>query len=267
MEPEENFPSVDQKTPVSKYILILIIILIALGVVWFYQNYQGVISNPQPLTDEELRAEFDRLVAEAEAKPFVFEFVPNALEVIALPAPVDTTASDFENYQTLKPAVGMFTEEDVEEDTVYAFAFGDDSYGEYINTSEHQFMLYQLHDELRYITKNLNFLHPRPVLTERIEGVEQIGTVDPALFGDETPSVYPSVRAVEGFLVAEVMSRFDQANAEKYKAMGEAFAKRGIMYGHYGASDVAAARSVVEQYFGLLDASQPDLFTRNQVSN
>lgn len=272
---EQDPTSNSKATPLLR-LLLLILLLVVIGAVFvtfikpnFLSRYFEADTNEETyaLSLSEFQEEVAQLVAEAEAQPFVFELVPSAIEEIILAAPADTATADSESYQALKPDPGMFVADDVEDDTVYAFAFKDDTYGEYINNSEHQFTLYQLHDELRQVTNHFNELYQRPVFSARAEGVEQIGSVEAAIFGGDTPSVYPSVRAVEGFLVGEIMARLEPAKASDHRIMGAEYAERGVIYGHYAVSDVEASHSLVEQYFKLLDAAQPELFSSNQATN
>jgi len=112
-----------------------------------------------------------------------------------------------------------------------------------------------------------NKQYQRPPLSKRLPNVQHYGTEYPAVPGnDDVPSTYPSVRATEGFAVAELLTRLDNDNADFYQEMADDYARRGIMYGWYGQSDVAAARSLVDQYFTQFDKSV-DISSFNSTFN
>jgi len=260
MEPEINSYHTSKQSVLKKPFGILIVIIIGLGLVWFFLSSQGFLNNSQPLSEEDFQVEVERLVAEAETQPFVFELVPNALEVITLPPPSESTVEDTTFYQALKtPAEGK-TEVDVANDTIYNFPFRDTNYGDFINNSEYQFTLYQLHDEIRQLVAYFNSQYQRQPLSQRVEGVTQIGELEEAISEQsDTAAVYPNVRSTEAFLVANILSKLDPENATKYMQIAEEMAERGIAYGHYGRSDMEASRSLVSQYLSLFYQNNSDL--------
>lgn len=225
-----------------------------------YLPFGNRSDNEQLLTDEEIQAEIDKLRDELEKQPFVFELVSDALEAIKLPPPPESSAEDAELYQAIKTQAEGVTAEDVTNDTIYNFPSPDGGlYGNYINNSEYQFVLYQLHDEIRQLIVHFNDEYKREPLSKRIEGVTQIGEIEEALFGKpETAAVYPNVRSAEAFLVGYVLSYIDPENKDMYLRIAEEHAERGIAYGHYGKSDMEASRSLVNQYLSLVFNNYPD---------
>lgn len=202
--------------------------------------------------------------AQTENTPeFTFLIVPTALETITLPAPTDTTVSDQEAYDRLvnelKPSA---TPEEVFNDTGYNLPYSGTTYGAYI--SENGFdELFMIYDELAHVTQNFNNQYNRPPLKDRISGVEEMARIQPAVYGESQVSVYPSWRAVEAFMVGEILSRLDKANAQQHRNNAALMVDRGVAYGLYGQSDAEAAFSIVEQYFRLMEnqPSKPSLFS------
>ncbi len=247
-------------------VVILVVPILAVGVYKVYQNfYNGSQETPAeeiilPEPEEEVSDPTYSLIDE------LFQPLSVDLDAIFIPPPPDSATEDAAHYKSVKPEVGTLTSDDVLNDTVYNFVIRDSTYGELINSgSDASFEMYQYHDELRDITKKYNDMYDRQPLSKRISGVEEIGAIEPAVFGDESHSVYPSVRAVEGFLVGEVLAQSDPDNAVLHREAGEAYAMRGIVYGHYGLSDVEASRLLVNQYFQIADGikgdTTPDLET------
>jgi len=225
MEPESNSYQSTNQSMLKKPIVILILVLLGFVLVWLYLSFKGGLNNNQLLTEEELQAELERLVAEAEKQPFTFEEVPEAPSTITLPPPPESNAEDTAAYQNLKAAYQNLktlaeghTDEDVANDTVYNFPVQDTIYEDFINSSEYQFTLYQMHDELRQLIVKFNNEYKREPLSKRITGVTQIGNIEEAIFEKpETAAVYPNVRSAEAFLVAGILSYLypDQANWPK----------------------------------------------------
>lgn len=209
--------------------------------------------NQKEATRDEIESYLEELVKEVEKKPFTFVFVPNALEAIQLPAPTETNELDQEAYDRLVTEVDQnITEEEILNDIGFNLPYGDTTYGKYINENS-ELDLFQVYDELAQITLHFNEQYQRPSLKDRIEGVIQRASLMPAVYEAGVVSVYPSWHAVEAYMVAEVLTRLDEDNAQVYRNNSETLVDRGIGYGLYGKSDAEAARSIVQQYFNLID--------------
>lgn len=260
MEPESNSYQSTNQSMLKKPIVILILVLLGFVLVWLYLSFTGGLNNNQLLTEEELQAELERLVAEAEKQPFTFEEVPEAPSTITLPPPPESNAEDTAAYQNLKTLAEGHTDEDVANDTVYNFPVQDTIYEDFINSSEYQFTLYQMHDELRQLIVKFNNEYKREPLSKRITGVTQIGNIEEAIFEKpETAAVYPNVRSAEAFLVAGILSYLYPDQADMYQQLAQEHAERGITYGHYGLSDLEASRSLANQYLSAFLKNHPDL--------
>lgn len=260
MEPDKNLYSESRRSFLTKPISILILILLGLGILWFYLNSQGFFNNSQEYSEAEIQAELERLIAEAENTPFTFEMVTDAPSTITLPPPPESNAEDTAAYQNLKTLAEGHTDEDVANDTVYNFPVQDTIYEDFINSSEYQFTLYQMHDELRQLIVKFNNEYKREPLSKRITGVTQIGNIEEAIFEKpETAAVYPNVRSAEAFLVAGILSYLYPDQADMYQQLAQEHAERGIAYGHYGLSDLEASRSLANQYLSAFLKNHPDL--------
>ncbi len=239
-------------------VVILVVPILAVGAYTVY-NYFNNGSQEASEASEEVEEEILLIEEDDEDVKYedltkkdllIFGILPPDLDAIVIPPPPDSVAADTAHYNSVKPAAGSVTEEDVSNDTVYNFFVIENlTYGELVNNgTDMSFKLWGYHDELRLLTKKFNDMYGRPSLSQRVGSIEGIGVIEPAIYEDETESVYPSVRAVEGFLVGEVLAALEPENAVMHREAGEAHAMRGITYGHYGLSDVEASRSLVEQY-------------------
>jgi hypothetical protein len=267
MPPQENEPVIYEKEPMSPItkvvfgIVIGFIVLVCVGFILTQTTKNTDV--PIPVVDNreaDLQAEIARIKAEEEGKPFVFTAVPDALNKISLPPPPESNESDAAIYTKLK-ATTTIPEAAVQDDVVFNLAPLGISYIDYLNNLNDPSEIYQLTDELRQLTLALNEKYQRPPLAERIQGVVQMAPLDKIVAGNETPSVYPSIRAVDAFLALEIMSRIDPENAALYEAETTGVINRGIGYGLYGQSDVDAARLLVTQYMNIYTASSTTAVT------
>ena len=224
MPPNQDEPIVYEKkptSPVAKVVLGLMIGFIVLVCVGFILTQTTKNTDvPTPVVDDpeaQLQAEIARIKAEAEGKPFVFTAVSDALNQISPPPPPSSNDNYATVYAQLK-ATTTVSEAVVQDDVVFNLAPLGISYIDYLNNLDNPSEIYQLTDELHQLTLALNEKYKRPPLAERIQGVIQIAPLDTIVAGNETPSVYPSIRAVDAFLALEIMARIDPENAALYEA-------------------------------------------------
>jgi len=231
-------------------ICVVIVLTLILVVAWYVlQGNQRYISTE--LASYGLNQQQEMVVTEieeAEAQPFVFTLVPNALDVIVLEAPSASNTKDVDAYTLTKASVDLadpIDPEIIKNDIAYNLPFQGSTFGEYLNTlpEENRYRFFQMSDELQQLTKHFNEVYKRPPLKDRIEGVVAMAPQDTL--------VYPSMRAVQGFLAIKIMSVIDPQSSSLYEEVGEAFVQRGMLYGLYGQSDAEAAKSVVTQYLAL----------------
>ena len=249
-------------------LILLTSILVLSSTVWYLTSSSP--TTEQAKRDQTFDNQFQQIVEEYKNRPSEFTLVPDALTTITLPPPPDSDASDLVSYQVVQKQLTPEMIADIENDTIYnAFSFKGFKYGDLLNSNPYQDNrnIYQLHDEIRFLALKFNKQYQRQPLSKRLPNVQHYGTEYPAVPGnDDVPSTYPSVRATEGFAVAELLTRLDNDNADFYQEMADDYARRGIMYGWYGQSDVAAARSLVDQYFTQFDKSV-DISSFNSTFN
>ena len=234
-------------------LILLTSILVLAGIVWYLTSSSP--TTEQAKRDQEFNAKIQQVVEKYKNRAFVFTLVPDALTTITLPSPPDSDASDLASYQAIQKQLTPEMIANVDNDNIYtAFTLAGIQYGQFLDYNQNKEKIYQLHDEIRHLVLNFNKQYQRPPLSKRLPDIEHYGTEYPAVPGnDDVPSTYPSVRATEGFAVAELLTRMDNDNADFYQEMADDYARRGIMYGWYGQSDVEAARSLVDQYFTQFD--------------
>jgi hypothetical protein len=250
-------------------VLIGIFIIITVCIFAWFRIQQGLITEtPQEVTsvDDSDASELLEYIY-IEPQSFVYILVPNATTTITLPPPADSNTEEAE-YEL---AVATLSEEQrlaVDSDTMYALPFGVGTYEDFLENlpDEDRYLLYQIHDELRQLTFSFNQQYKSAPLFERYPAVVQLTSVQPVVYGEETSSVYPSIRAVEGFFISELYTRVNPT-AATYTQIAEDFAQRGIAYGLYGQGDVDAARELVAQYFDELETAPNYLSMRTRLQN
>jgi len=249
-------------------LILLTSILVLSSTVWYLTSSSP--TTEQAKRDQEFNAKIQQVVEKYKNQPFVFTLVPDALTTITLPPPPDSDASDLVSYQTIQKQLTPEMIADIDNDTMFnTFTLPGFKYSYLFdsNINQNNEKFYQLHDEIRFLVLKFNKQYQRPPLSKRLPNVQHYGTEHPAVPGnDDVPSTYPSVRATEGFAVAELLTRLDNDNADFYQEMADDYARRGIMYGWYGQSDVAAARSLVDKYFTQFDKSV-DISSFNSTFN
>jgi len=249
-------------------LILLTSILVLSSTVWYLTSSSP--TTEQAKRDQEFNAKIQQVVEKYKNQPFVFTLVPDALTTITLPPPPDSDASDLVSYQTIQKQLTPEMIADIDNDTMFnTFTLPGFKYSYLFdsNINQNNEKFYQLHDEIRFLVLKFNKQYQRPPLSKRLPNVQHYGTEHPAVPGnDDVPSTYPSVRATEGFAVAELLTRLDNDNADFYQEMADDYARRGIMYGWYGQSDVEAARSLVDQYFTQFDKSV-DISSFNSTFN
>ncbi len=263
MSQMSGVPQTGNRNSVVVIAVVVVFVLIVGASVWlFLQGGSG--GNPtspdninQAAIDEAFRTQVESLVAEAEAQPFEYTLVPDAPTSITLPPPPESAADDAASYEALKSQAAGVTPVQASEDVYYYLPVRDTVYGDYLNNLPNPLPIFQMHDELRRLTLQFNEQYNRAPLAERIDGVNPVTDLDLIVYKVDTKSVYPSIRAVDAYAAAEVMSRLDVSNATTYKAQAEALVERGIAYGLYGASDAVAAKELVNQYIARLNATNP----------
>ena len=249
-------------------LILLTSILVLSSTVWYLTSSSP--TTEQAKRDQEFNAKIQQVVEKYKNQPFVFTLVPDALTTITLPPPPDSDASDLVSYQAVQKQLIPEMIADIDNDTMFnTFTLPGFKYSYLFdsNINQNNEKFYQLHDEIRFLVLKFNKQYQRPPLSKRLPNVQHYGTEYPAVPGnDDVPSTYPSVRATEGFAVAELLTRLDNDNADFYQEMADDYARRGIMYGWYGQSDVAAARSLVDKYFTQFDKSV-DISSFNSTFN
>jgi len=258
---------------------LLIIVLGLLIYLWFTVNKDktsDLIVNQDQDQDQELVDQIEAVLAKVDPSEkelfrqkieyyikmqrsvfhgaFEFLLVPDALSAITLPPPPNSNEEDSKSYLAVKPDPATLPLSAVKNDTINSLSFKNKTYGDYLNNSVYRLQLQQLYLELKQLVIYYNELYKRDPLSVRIENVFEADLL-PAIVPNkpEIHSVYPSWRAVEGFATVEIMTRAEPAKADFYKKIGEDFVQRGMVYGFYGQSDIAVSRSLVQQYFLLLD--------------
>ncbi|MBY0538771.1 hypothetical protein K2P47_05250 [Patescibacteria group bacterium] len=202
------------------------------------------------IREEQLLQELEAKLAEIEANPPLFEFsiVPNALETITISEPL---GQEIAYLQTdFSAAVARNPRPDEEPATIFEMPVGDFTYIEYINNlpAELQEPLFQMHDELQTLTKQLGSKYEQTSLAERIGEIDQLAYRETLSLERNQPLVYPSLRVVEAQFIGEVLASQFPSNASFYRDFVNAYIDEGVAYGYYSSFEAEMARMLVNDY-------------------
>lgn len=250
--------------------LTLLCLGLALFIFWEYKNLTAVeapvvaetdTSTPldytpplDPAVLSQLNTAFTQMATKYSASSFQLSLVPTATIDIKVSAPNTDNTADVADYTAKVVAQSANAKALVAQDTIDQLLFDDQQpYTNVIENSLYRDQLFQIQDEIMYVAHTINALYQRAPVSERIPNVVLLTTPTPDPFSATTTLVYPAGRAVVGFTAGEIMARIDPLNATEYRAQSLAYAERGIAYGEYSKSDMVTAKSIVTQYFVLLE--------------
>ncbi|MFN3693284.1 MAG: hypothetical protein ACK4SL_04305 [Candidatus Paceibacteria bacterium] len=202
------------------------------------------------IREDKLWQEFEAKIAEIEANPPAFEFivVPNALEAISLPERINQDPEELKTEFLLAQAKTSRVNE--EPPTIFDMPVGETTYIEYINNLpvELQETLFQMHDELRAVTRSLGTMYEQVPLAERIGEGDQVAYKDLLTPEKDQPLVYPSLRVVEAEFIHQVLATQFPTNAPFYQEYVNSYIADGVGYGYYSALEADVAKMVVSDY-------------------
>ncbi len=213
----------------------------------------GYVEPMDPAKAAQIRNEVLDLVTEHKQNTVTFNLVPDADAVIKISAPSESSVSDKTDYTAARSVLSPNLVANAKFDRIDNFLFDDQMpFSMVLAEYPQRELLYQIQDEVWYLMHLLNVRYKQPAFHQRVTGVELLTHIPTSPFDSTVALTYPPARAVNGFLTAEIMSMVDPANAVDYRALGAAYAKRGMAYGEYGQNDLLAAESLVVQYFEQL---------------
>ena len=102
------------------------------------------------------------------------------------------------------------------------------------------------HESVKYImTLKYEYNRPRPYQVAEFYDIDLNGT---ELNSMKTPS-YPSGHAIQGYLIADIMSKHDPSNTEVYQKLGEDIAQSRIIAKAHYPSDMEYGKKVANVLF------------------
>jgi hypothetical protein len=246
---ENQFDAVvKEKTLISTGVGISIIIVLTLmTVAGSYLYYiQSKDYGTQPVesfvVSEEIKAKVDEfLKADEEQRQLVSE-----LESITMPAPEATDDIDASVYFAATRLATTSSSSDLATDTIgQVFYVGDSTFDEFLAQQTNRVKYDMLYSNLRTTIQRLQDTFKRPALYTRVAGVELMGSTTEEF-------VYPSSRVAEGYLTATIIATLDSTSEEVTMIVADDFARRGMLYGWYGQSDIDATKLFMEAYLAKL---------------
>lgn len=236
----------------GQIVLVITLVLVA-GITGYWYYYINLPQAQDVLIEENLQAEFNKIYEVTKDTPAEFILVPEALTKISLPEPdIQLDSLDIDAFVEFQDISGK-AEKAETVDYASDLPFREITFNEYINNSPDNMTFYQLRDELAALTIHFNQKYPRQNLGVRAGLSQQVLFADSSTVGSkDVVTVYPPIRAVDAYMVANILSRLAPEGATLYNQKSDEFVKRGIQYGLYGTNDALAAKSLTDQYFKLL---------------
>lgn len=272
--PQGGEPIVREKLDLTwlRYVIALAVLLGLLGGLWWYMKTYypgflattseemqdgvefGSVDSVDEATAVALTDSYTQIIQTEQTTPFVYGIVPEASNRITIDAPDSSTVRDDEDYRVRATQISPYDKALAREDSVRSLVFDSgQTFTDVIDAHPQVAQLYQMQDEIMFVAHEFNARYSRPALKERIENVDAVTVAMSSPFDSTLPLTYPAGRAVNAFTLAAIMGKLDPTNAELYTASATGLAERGIAYGEYGISDLEAAKSLVDQYFSLVD--------------
>ncbi len=236
---DNNQPVIPDAVQSHHHLTLLLSILsltVLVAGVFVYLNYTWEKSTaPEPVTT-------------TTPKPFKFTYVPEALDIITIPDPEDTTSYDAAAYQTAVKKVGNTTITSI--NSPLEFMYKSQPFSAYLKTDQETANeFFPRLEELRVLAEHLNSQYNRPPLNVRQPNL--IPTDAPAVsVGGITPgdSTYPFWPVIEAQLVTAIMVSLDAGNEALYQEQLSKYFNELLASGYIGQSDLDASNLLFFQY-------------------
>lgn len=178
-----------------------------------------------------------------------YSIVPDATSTLAIPVPADIQVDQLQSdYATAR--AGLLANKDAKAPSIYDMPVGEITYLEYLSNAplELRVPLYQMHHELRGVTKLFNRQYPQQSVAARIGKPEEVAYESMAMDAEGKLSFYPSRNVVEARFISEVLARQFPSMAVYVREYADSFISDGISYGHYTAAEAAVATQLADDY-------------------
>ncbi len=214
--------------------------------------YTGYIYYAGPSIKE---AQTEQVLAQVIAEldknqlPFTYTIVPNAPELIKLPERVELSVEELVSIYKIAPKRDI-PSSDEEALSIYGMPVGEVTYLEYINSlpAEPQEIIFQMHDEIRMLTKKLGSPYTQVSLVARVGELESAAFKDNLNQISNEPLVYPSLRVVEAEFITQILSKQFPSQASFYRDYTDAYIADGVGYGYYTPLEAQIAAMVANDY-------------------
>ncbi len=222
--------------------------------------YTGYMYYAAPILIQEQAEQFlVQLTNEMEKSLSIVEYsiVPRATSTLVIPAPADIQVEQLQSDYTTARA-GLEINKDAKVPSIYDLPVGDITYLEYLSNAplEIQTPLYQMHHELRGVTKHFNRQYSQQSVAARIGKPEEVAYESMAMDAEGKLSFYPSRNVVEARFISEMLARQFPSMAVYVREYANSFINDGIAYGHYTAAEAAVAIQLADDYLAQAEQNQ-----------
>lgn len=213
--------------------------------------YVGYIYYAGPIIAEKQSIEAsDKLIAEmiAQASPFTFSIVPNALEIFTIPEPVTPSIDELKaEFTTARDTLPRNSDTEIQK--IYDLPVGEITFLDYVNgiPREMQDPFIQMQDEIDQLVVHLNQKYEQKTLASRIGEPDALLYPEASKFKGMT-SVYPSQRVAEAYFIGKALAIQFPSQADFLMDFVNEYINMGVAYGHYSKLDVAITEMLVADY-------------------
>ncbi len=205
------------------------------------------------LQAEREKAESDAVINSfiANATPFTFTIVPDALTTLTMPVQDNDGEAKVALGEEFALARGSFLNPgDSEVPNIYDMPVGEITYLEYMNEllPEMQYPFLQMLGEVEVLVATLNKSYPQATLATRSGNEQALLYADATLNTEGELSVYPSLRVAQAHFAAEVLASQFPSEANYYREYADSFIQDGVAYGHYSQLDASLTKMLIDDY-------------------
>jgi hypothetical protein len=227
--------------------------------------YTGTLYYAAPILQaEQEKANSEALINNliANAPPFTFQIVPDALTALKMPDQENSAESKVALNEEFTSARSHFLDPgDSEVPNIYDMPVGEMTYLEYMNelSPEIQYPFLQMLSEIEMLVVERNKEYLQTTVASRTGNDQALVFGEASLNTRGEVSVYPSLRVAQAHFAAEVLARQFPSEAGFYREYADSFIQSGLAYGHYSKHDASRTQALVDDYLNAAAKNESGL--------
>lgn len=198
----------------------------------------------------------------ANATPFTFQIVPDALTALKMPVQdtsVESRAVETDEFTAARS--NLFDLGDAEVPNIYDMPVGEITYLDYMNElpRDVQDPFLQMMSEVEALVTALNKTYSQATLANRAGNEAALLYAEATKNTEGELSIYPSLRVAQAHFAAEVLARQLPSEAEFFRDYANSFIQDGVAYGHYSKQDASLTEMLIDDYLSAASKNESGL--------